>query len=142
MKRCIILAFLLIVVAGVMAQQPLSLDVQKRLAERQLHYGQSSARRPMVYISPSVDTSKVDLYKQLLEAQRLQKGGLITATYSHTIDKGKVYQLTPDNMPCLVPDMKTVAPMPNPGGFLPDDRMNALPRQRIIPREGDKKYKK
>lgn len=96
----------------------------------------------MVYISPSVDTSKVDLYKQLLEAQRLQKGGLITATYSHTTDKGKVYQLTPDNMPCLVPDMKAVAPMPNSGGFVPDDRMNALPRQRIIPREDDKKYKK
>jgi hypothetical protein len=39
-------------------------------------------------------------------------------------------------MPCLVPDMKAVAAMPNTGGVILDDRMNAFPRQRIIPREG------
>jgi hypothetical protein len=52
------------------------------------------------------------------------------------VGKGKVYTLSPDNMPCLAPDMKAVAAMPNAGGVILDDRMNALPRQRIIPREG------
>jgi hypothetical protein len=94
-----------------------------------------SLLEPLVYKLPSQDTGKVELYRKLQELQRKQKDGLITATFSHTTNQGKIYTLTPDHMPCLAPDMKAVAPMPNLGGFLPDDRMNAMPRQRIIPQE-------
>lgn len=137
MKRCIILAFLLPVVLCVMAQQPLSMDVQKRLAERSARYFLPGAQAPVIKVMPLQDTGKVDTYQKLLEAQRLQQGGLVRGTYSHTTGRGKVYTLTPDNMPCLVPDMKAVAPMPNKGGVvIMNDRLHALPRQpRIIPKE-------
>jgi hypothetical protein len=37
--------------------------------------------------------------------------------------------------------MKSVAAMPIAGDVIMDDRMNALPRQRIIPREEEKNRK-
>lgn len=130
MKPCIILALLLVTTTLLMAQQPpVSADEKK-----QLDILQRSRPAPSVFALPLQDTSRAELYRKLLEAQRLQKGGLVRATYSHSTEKGKVYTLTPDNMPCLVPDMKAVAAMPNRGGVILDDRMNALPRQRIIPR--------
>lgn len=142
MKRCIILVFLLPVASFVMAQQPLSVDVQKRLAERQRLYALPGSNGPVVKVLPLQDTGKVDLLRKLLEAERLKQGGLVKATYSHTTERGKVYTLTPDNMPCLVPDMKAVAPMPNGGGVIVDDKMNRFPRQRIIPKEEKAKEKR
>lgn len=135
MKHCIILAFLLPVVSCAMAQQPLSMDVRKRLAERSARYFLPGAQAPVVKVLPLQDTGKVDAFRKLLEAQRLQQSGLVRGTYSHTTGRGKVYTITPDNMPCLVPDMKAVAPMPNKDGVIMDDRFNAFPRQRIIPQE-------
>jgi hypothetical protein len=39
-------------------------------------------------------------------------------------------------MPCLVPDLKRVAAMPNGfKGVIPDEKMNVMPKQRIIPEE-------
>ncbi len=142
MKHCIILVFLLPVVSCVMAQQPLSMDVQKRLAERSARYSLPGAQAPVVKVLPLQDTGKVDAYRKLLEAQRLQQGGLVRGTYSHTTERGKVYTITPDNMPCLVPDMKAVAPMPNGGGVIVDDKMNRFPRQRIIPKEDKAKERR
>jgi hypothetical protein len=142
MKRCIILVFLLPVASFVMAQQPLSLDVQKRLAERQRLYALPDGNAPVVKVLPLQDTGKVDALRKLLEAQRLQQGCLVKGTYSHTTGRGKVYTLTPDNMPCLVPDMKAVAPMPNGGGVIVDDKMNRFPRQRIIPKEDKAKERR
>lgn len=141
MKHCIFLAILLPLAALVVAQQPpLSSDVKKKLAELQRQYTVPSAKVPAITrVLPSQDTGKMNQYRKLLEAQRLQRGGLVTATYSHKTARGKVYTLTPDNMPCLVPDKKAVAAMPNAGGlFVPGDRMNALPQQRIIPEGNDK----
>lgn len=140
MKRCIVLAFLLLGVGVVMAQAPPSSADQSKLTEP----SKSSLRllpgmqTPVTRLQPLQDTGKAKHFRKLTETQRLQRGGLITATYSHTTSRGKVYTLSPDNMPCLVPDTKTVAPMPNQGGVLPDDRMNRLPRQRIIPRDDQK----
>ncbi len=45
-------------------------------------------------------------------------------------------------MPCLVPDMKAVAAMPNTGGVILDNRMQAIRRQRIIPQEDEANKKK
>ena len=143
MKRCIILAFLLPLATWVVAQQPsISADVKKKLAELNRPYTVPQANRALVKILPSLDTGKVDLYRKLLDAQRLQQGGLVKGTYSHTTGRGKVYTLTPDNMPCLVPDMKSVIPMPNAGGVIMNDRLKPLPRQpRIIPQDDGKKKK-
>lgn len=68
----------------------------------------------------------------------LNRSLLPQATYSHTTSRGKVYNLPIDNMPCLVPDMNQVAPMP--GYKMPEGRMpNAIPRQPLIPDERKKK---
>lgn len=142
MKHCIILVFLLPVMPFAMAQQPLSVDVQKRLAERQRKYALPGAGGAVVKVLPLQDTGKADAFRRLLEAQRLQQGGLVRGSYSHSVERGKVYTLTPDNMPCLVPDMKAVASMPNRGGVIVDDRMNALPRQQIIPKDDKAKEKR
>jgi hypothetical protein len=63
----------------------------------------------------------------------MQRGLLPQATFSHQTSRGKVYTLPIDNMPCFVPDMQQVSPMPGQHYF-PEGRMpNAVPRQRIIP---------
>jgi hypothetical protein len=69
-----------------------------------------------------------------LENMMSQYSVLPQAKYSHTTSRGKVYNLPIDNMPCLVPDMDQVAPMP--GYKMPEGRMpNAIPRQPLIPEE-------
>ena len=53
----------------------------------------------------------------------IQRRGLLPqATFSHNTSRGKVYTLPIDNMPCLVPDMQQVRPMPGQY-FMPDNRM-------------------
>lgn len=134
MKPCIIFSFLLTVTTVVVAQKPLSDGAKKKLEAALL--GSFSQPDAKVKMLPSQDTSKVEQYRKLLEAQRLRQGALVTARLSHTTAMGKVYTLTPDNMPCLVPDTKAVAAMPIGGGVIMDDRMNGFPRQQIIPKEG------
>lgn len=78
-----------------------------------------------------------DQYRRLLEANSRQNSLLSRATYSHTTSRGKVYTMPYDNMPCLVPDIKQVRPMPTqpmPGYRMP----NAVPEQPLIPKEEDK----
>lgn len=63
-----------------------------------------------------------------------QRSLLPQATYSHDVSRGKIYNLPIDNMPCLVPDMQKVKPMPGQYMPVPESRMpNIIPRQRIIP---------
>ena len=53
---------------------------------------------------------------------------LSESKFSHTTSKGKVYILPYDNMPCLVPSMEKVAPMPGSVQRYPNSKMpNALP---------------
>lgn len=141
MKLYILLAISLPVATLAVAQQPsISAGVKQKLEA--LRRPLLQPKGPMVHRLPAQDTGKAGQYRKLLEAQRWQKGGLVTATYSHTTPRGKVYTLTPDNMPCLVPDRKAVAAMPNADSLvIMDDRWNALPRQRIIPREEGKNNK-
>ncbi|NII29249.1 hypothetical protein HB364_29490 [Pseudoflavitalea sp. X16] len=139
MKHGILLVLLLPLAALAVAQQPLSSDLQKKWKNPRWLYVSPSVKG---LVLPSQDTSKVEQYRKLLEAQRLHSGGLVTATYSHNTSRGKVYTLTPDNMPCLAPDKKAVAAMPNASRlFVPDNRQQAQPRQPIIP-QGEEKDKK
>ncbi|MFT3823103.1 MAG: hypothetical protein QM731_04250 [Chitinophagaceae bacterium] len=77
-----------------------------------------------------IDSSKI--------ARLLLNGRSITlaqAVYSHQTSRGKVYTMQPDNMPCLVPDMKQVASMPD---YQPDPTFrNYIPNpyrsQKLIP---------
>jgi hypothetical protein len=79
--------------------------------------------------------------ERLLSPLLLQRGLLPQATFSHQTSRGKVYNLPIDNMPCLVPDMQQVRPMPGQHYF-PEGRMpNVFPRQRIIPEERENKKK-
>lgn len=80
----------------------------------------------------------IRLYKDKLQELTLKRGGLANATFSHATAKGNVYLLSPDNMPCLTPRTNSIAPMPNGfrGGTV-DDKMNAFPKQRIIPQPGN-----
>ena len=80
------------------------------------------------------DTSITDQYKKLLDLARSQKA-LALATYSHSTSRGKIYILPGDHMPCLVPDMKLVTPMPGNYGPFPGSRMpNAIPESPLIPK--------
>jgi hypothetical protein len=84
----------------------------------------------------AIDTTD-DRLKQLQKAYQSKRGLLPMAAYSHTTSRGKIYKLPIDNMPCLVPDMKQVTPMPQrvmpavPNSPMP----NPYPRQKIIPKE-------
>jgi hypothetical protein len=60
--------------------------------------------------------------------------------FSHPTSRGKVYILPIDNMPCLVPDMNYIRPMPGSYKKFPESRMpNALPRQKLIPDDNRQK---
>ena len=84
-----------------------------------------SAQPPSV----TVDTT----YKILPDAKR--NSLLSQGSFSHNTSKGKVYTLPPDNMPCLVPDMQKVVPMPGSYQKAPQNRMpNILPRRELIPK--------
>jgi hypothetical protein len=145
MKPFILIACLL-PAAAVYSQQGIkppsvSMELRQKLKEQGRPYELSAAP----YMAPfggngsSVDTGKLENYQQLLNLQRLKKGGLVQATYSHSTARGKVYNLSPDNMPCLVPDTKMVAKMPNGfNGVIPDLKMNAIPKVQIIPLEEKK----
>lgn len=137
MKPFIITALLLFAATAMYAQQPpsVSRDVEKLFQLRDKKYNLSlTPSDGRVFRMPPMDTSKTELYKRLLEAQRITKGGLVLSTYSHQTSRGKVYILSPDNMPCLVPNAKAVAAMPNGfKGVMPDEKMNAMPKQKIIP---------
>ena len=78
--------------------------------------------------SPALDSAarKAPFTKSLIEQ----------GSYSHSTSKGKVYILPYDNMPCLVPDMSQVTPMPGSIQKLPESRMpNAVPRRQLIPKQ-------
>ena len=81
--------------------------------------------------SPTVDTvNKKHQNVMFLNSTLLQQG-----SFSHSTPKGDVYILPYDNMPCLVPDMKQVAPMPGSIQKVPESRMpNATPRRELIPK--------
>jgi hypothetical protein len=141
MKPFIITTLLLSAGTALYAQQtpPVSKDVEQKL--RELHRYDMNAlpgADGRLYRMPNklLDSIPGERYKRLLEAQRFAKGGLVQSTFSHNTSRGKVYNLSPDNMPCLVPYSKSVAAMPNGfKGVMPDEKMNVMPKQRIIPEE-------
>ena len=140
MKPFIITTLLLSAGTALYAQQtpPASKDVEQKL--RNLHgFDMNALPRAdgrLFRMPNKLDSVPGERYKRLLEAQRVTKGGLVLSTYSHSTIRGKVYNLSPDNMPCLVPDSKRVAAMPNGfKGVIPDEKMNVMPKQRIIPEE-------
>ena len=131
MKPALLIAILLPLSATVYSQQSssllLSMEAKRKLQEKN--------RLPI-----GADTSQPGTYLKLMDLQRLKKGGLINATWSHNTARGKVYKLTPDNMPCLVPDQQTAVAMPNGfKGVNPDKKMNRIPEVRIIPLAGEAK---
>ena len=70
---------------------------------------------------------------QLMATRLLEEG-----KYSHTTSRGKVYTLPYDNMPCLVPRMNDLAPMPGAQQRYPQGKMpNAVPRRQLIPKHKD-----
>jgi hypothetical protein len=70
---------------------------------------------------PTALTDTSELRKQPLLALKNNNLWLSKARFSHTTDKGQVYTMPIDNMPCLVPDMKKAAPMP----------IHRMPKQRM-----------
>ena len=136
MKPLLITALLLSAGTALYAQQTPRADGDFEKKLRKLHDMNALPRIDgRLYMMPNkLDTAGLERYKQLLDARRLTQGGLVASTFSHQTDKGKVYNLSPDNMPCLVPDSRKVAVMPNGfKGVIPDEKMNAIPKVQIIP---------
>jgi hypothetical protein len=75
------------------------------------------------------DTIRPMMVDPNLRLQRME------GRYSHTTSKGKIYLMAPDNMPCLVPDDKNLAPMPGSRHKLRIKPVmpNALPVVPLIP---------
>jgi hypothetical protein len=85
--------------------------------------------------SPAIDTAN----KKSQEVMYLNSTLLRQGSYSHSTSKGDVYILPYDNMPCLVPNMRQVAPMPGSIQRVPESRMpNATPRRELIPKQKNK----
>ena len=76
-------------------------------------------------LSPAIDTARkrpVTSFNNTI---------LSESKFSHTTSKGKVHILPYDNMPCLVPNMHKVTPMPGSVQPQPNSKMpNALPRRK------------
>lgn len=125
MKPCIILLLLLAASCG--------LQAQGRKPTGNLRY-LNEAPAPLVQVMPQ-DTSQDGLKRRLLEAKRLTAG--VRATYSHNTVRGKVYTLSPDNMGCLAPDMKSVAPMPNRRELFVEDKAARKQHKPILPQGDD-----
>ena len=126
MKPCIILLLLLTAACGLRAQG--------RKPTGNLRY-LNDDQASLVRVVPQ-DTSHDGLKRRLLEA-RLNAAG-VKATYSHNTVRGKVYSLSPDNMGCLAPDMRMVAPMPNKRELFVEDKAARERRKPILP-QGEKK---
>lgn len=78
--------------------------------------------------------------KKTLDVNKSSTTLLKQGRFSHSTSKGDIYILPYDNMPCLVPDTRQIAPMPGSIQRVPDSRMpNATPRQQIIPHRKDEK---
>ncbi len=88
------------------------------------------------YSKPFVwrDTTNNKLRKTFEQLARIRLAE-IQGQYSHTTPIGKVYVLTPDNMPCLVPYKNANALMPGsiPKILIPEQMPNAVPKKKIIP---------
>lgn len=83
---------------------------------------------------PSVTLDTTDRKYLLLGI--VKRNLLEQGRFSHSTSKGKVYILPYDNMPCLVPDMQQVAPMPALIQKFPESRMpNVIPRRQLIPKD-------
>ena len=81
--------------------------------------------------SPAIDTAN----KKSQGVMYLNSSLLKQGSFSHSTPKGDVYILPYDNMPCLVPDLKQVTPMPGSIQRVPESRMpNATPRRELIPK--------
>lgn len=131
MKPCIILLLTLPLSVAVTAQsKPLAIAVKSWKPGR-LHM--QAPQTGAVAVIPLQDSVREQLYRQQGDRRWIQGG--VTATYSHATARGKVYTLTPDNMPCLVPDSKAVATMPNAQRLVVRDRSSKLPLQPIIPQD-------
>ena len=84
--------------------------------------------------APSVTLDTVDRKSQLSTA--IKNKLLSQGSFSHTTPRGMVYTLPYDNMPCLVPHMNQVVPMPGSIQKVPESRMpNAIPRRELIPKQ-------
>lgn len=121
MKPCIIFLLLLVTASRLQAQGNRPTGKLRYL---------NNAPAPYVQVLPQ-DTSKEGLKRRLLEAKQLTTG--VAATYSHNTVRGKVYTLSPDNMGCLAPDKKAVAPMPNKRELFVEDKAAADRRKPILP---------
>lgn len=93
-------------------------------------YNQHSKKLPFENIHKiEGDTLKNWLPGQLIDPEVF----LLKAKFSHHTSKGSVYILPYDNMPCLVPDINQLAPMPGARkGEMPENNMpNATPRYKL-----------
>jgi hypothetical protein len=61
---------------------------------------------------PVIQSDTSEPRKQPLIALKNKSLWLSKARFSHSTDKGDVYIMPTDNMPCLVPDVKKSARMP------------------------------
>jgi len=88
------------------------------------------------YDSPIIlaDTS-FNRVEKLREAYLFSRLSQVRAQPSHKTVNGDVYLLSPDNMPCLVPDKEKTASMPNGAASktMPENMPNAYPKRKLIP---------
>lgn len=74
------------------------------------------------------------LWKDSTVRRFIQPDALLRqGTFSHRTDRGDIYILPYDNMPCLVPNMRNLAQMPGSSErMVPKDNMpNVTPRYRL-----------
>lgn len=138
MKPCIILSLMLTAAAGLHAQErpPASSEGLQQRKLLEAYRDKVGNLEPFVRVRPLRDTSLNDAVRKRLYAQG--NIGKLQATLSHQTARGKVYTLSPDNMPCLAPDMKAVAPMPNRKELFVEDKGSRLRMRPIIPQDEDK----
>jgi hypothetical protein len=91
-------------------------------------------------ISPSGDTLG-DLFKIMADGKMSMTNPELLARFSHRTEGGSVYLIEPDQMPCLVPELKRMEKMPgsNPRRMPAEDPMpNKGPRIKLNPDPGMK----
>lgn len=130
MKKLLIIALSIFPASAILAQKAPKLSEQKKieLVPKKDKYDLNK----ILVIPKHADTTKQKELLDQLQTLRRQN----SASLSHRTSSGRVYQMKPDNMPCLVPNMDQLAtmpvkPMPGSPGVMP----NPLKRGETVPKK-------
>jgi|GEM_PF-5283806 len=130
MKKLLIIGLSIFPVSAILAQKAPKLREQKKIEI--VPKKERIDLNNILVIPKTSDSTKRKEFLDQLQKLRQQH----SASLSHLTPNGRVYRMKPDNMPCLVPNMDQLAPMPvKPMPNSPNLMPNPWRRGEYIPKK-------